>query len=448
MNDNHHQHDTHDTHDTLCNASQRAVDSLVDSSMDIGAVPAQDRPRAAKASSLFKLACDSGKHSPCSDSLIDRTLARVTAARAGVIGPRAEPSVEHASPDEDVYLIPDDEEAVDAFVAAGYRADRVNSSLRPRAAVLEAIVGLLTGEASRAGDAGGHHHDAVQHPSSQLLVERTLAAVRSTTMAAPPVDSGVAGRIGGMRLADVFSLAAALILGVSVMWPVLMSMRTRSMKAACGANMATVASAMGSYAGDYREALPQATASFGGPTWWDVGTTPERSNSANLFQLPKQGYAKLKDLACPGNASACKGGACDEKTDWDCSKQVSYSYHVMFGPATQRPRWGQRSANVPMVVLADKSPVIARAMAREVINPLENSPNHGGDGQWGMATDGSAMWLTSPQRGDDNIWLPGSIDETIKLAKLEMKRVGATRGVLKIKGNEVPSSSEDMFVGP
>ena len=35
-----------------------------------------------------------------------------------------------------------------------------------------------------------------------------------------------------------------------------------------------------------------------------AGTSPERSNAANLFTLPKQNYVSLKDMACVGNPNA------------------------------------------------------------------------------------------------------------------------------------------------
>jgi len=272
-----------------------------------------------------------------------------------------------------------------------------------------------------------------------------LASISNMRIAPREQEPVTAGRIG-FRLADMLSLTAVMILGVSVLWPLLSSFRTQSQRMACGTNMSAVATAMGSYASDFRDSLPIASASFAGGTWWDVGTSPERSNAANLFQLAKARYARLQDLACPGNESACTKMSCENMTDWSCSQEVSYSYHIM--SAANRPSWGQRAGAAPMIVLSDKSPVIMRAKRGEVINPNENSPNHGGEGQWTIRTDGSALWLNNPEVQGDNIWLPGSIESVIKEARTQMKLLGTAKAMLIIRGNELPSSVQDIFLGP
>lgn len=103
-------------------------------------------------------------------------------------------------------------------------------------------------------------------------------------------------------------------------------------------------------------------------------------------------------MACPGNPSAdqrcsCEGG----EDDWSSASEVSYSYQAMFSKI--KPQWGELSASGPMVVLADKSPVVARSRLGQAVNPLENSPNHGGDGQWTVRTDGSVVGLAAEWRG-------------------------------------------------
>src|SRR5206468_8597012 len=136
------------------------------------------------------------------------------------------------------------------------------------------------------------------------------------------------------RLADLVSVAAVLLMGVAVLWPILSTVKTYQEKGACAANLGAVASALGMYTGDSKDAFPLATASYGG-SWIDVGTTPERSNSSNLFTLVKSGYAKLHDLACPGNQCAATGPIAPEAKDWRSLPEVSYSYYIMFGK--QRP---------------------------------------------------------------------------------------------------------------
>lgn len=403
------------------------LDGLVDASWNSGELASrlspEDQRRLANAQALAHLLCPTNSAaSPCTQDLIAKTLAKVQNT-----------TPQHIALSQEPVLSPEDEDALDALVAAGFRAEGVSSSLRDRAVSLNAMGDLL--------------RDCPLPPKQDIanLVDRTLAGISSVKIAPREQEPVTAGRIG-FRMADMLSLAAVLILGVSVLWPLLSSFRTQSQRMACGSNMSAVATAMGSYASDFRDSLPIASASFTGGTWWDVGTSPERSNAANLFQLAKARYAKLQDLACPGNASACTKLSCENMTDWSCSQEVSYSYRIM--SATNRPSWGQRAGSAPMIILSDKSPVIMRAKRGEAINPNENSVNHGGEGQWTIRTDGSALWLNSPEVQGDNIWLPGSIEAAIKEARSQMKRLGATNGTLIIRGNELPSSVRDIFLGP
>lgn len=407
---------------------QKALDALMNTGLDRSASP-DDRARFERVQAVLALAA--GPSVNPSPGLADRVLASVIRSSSGTPAATGTPKLAITHDVDGPELTPDDEEALDAYVMAGYRLEKVPSSLRQRAVQIEKIGALLTG-------GGGVHQSAD-------LAQRTLAAIRRA--GSNRTATGVhptTGRSGGFRFVDLVSIAAAVVLGVSVLWPVLATYRVHSSRAACAANMATVAGGFGRYAGDFRDALPMAAASLGG-AWWDVGTTPERSNAANLFQLPRQQYVRPVDLACAGNPKADRGTSCSGRSDWTCHESVSYSYHVMFG--AERPQWGERSAVGPMVILVDKSPVIARARRGEIVNPFENSPNHAGAGQWALRTDGSAVWLKHPQLGEDNIWLPGVIDAMVARARKELAR-GTPAHQIRINGNELPVSRSETFVGP
>jgi hypothetical protein len=420
----------------LSPADAIALDSLIECGFDISAFAPDQQERARRVMAVLGL-LDTPRAESKSDAsrsaLIDRTVKGITSHSAQSLTDSVVPSI----------LCGDDEEALDAYVAAGFRVDRVSSSLRDRAARLESIGTLLT-----SASAG-----SVLESQKASLVTRTMMRIAATPMRVPH-DFG-SGRFNSTRLADVLSVAAAAVLGVSVLWPVLSAWRTRSTRLSCGANMATVALGMGSYANDYRDQLPVASASLAGPTWWDVGTAPGRSNSANLFQLPKLQYTRLTDLACAGNPGTAKDCACDSGNDWKCAENVSYSYQVMF--SQHRPQWGERRRDSQamrdtqaMVVLADKSPVIARSRAKQIVNPLENSPNHGGDGQWALRTDGSAAWLSTPEQGEDNIWLPAFFDDAVSETRQKMRDTNASFATLQIMlvGNEIPERAGNTFLGP
>ncbi len=236
------------------------------------------------------------------------------------------------------------------------------------------------------------------------------------------------GRVpGSVRLRDLASVAAAVLLGCAVLWPMLASSREHSRRTACAANLGRAALGFSMYAGDYDGALPSARASFFGGRWWDVGRG-EASHSANLYRLITGHYNSLVELACPGNHGAPVRAESPAASDWSSPEQVSYSYQL-FG--ARRPTWG---APARFVVLADKSPVIDRARRGERFDAEANSLNHSGGGQSLLFSDGSTVWASSPRlESGDNIWLPAPME-------------GSLRPTLT--GREQPSGPTDAFVGP
>ncbi len=401
--------------DRLTAEDAAAVDALMDASLDVSAVPASMQDRAAVVARLFAFtAAPVAQRQTDPRTLIDVTMARVL-REAG--GPVATPA--------DAELTPDDEDALDAWVGSGYRASKVAPSLRPRAERLEAMAALVSQTPTAVATA------------RPILIDQTMARIAAAAPR-PAAEEAVIGRVGGFRLADALSVAAVILLGVAVLWPVLTAVGGFSRRVACEDNLGVVAAAMGIYGNDYRDRLPVASASMGG-SWWDVGQGRERSNSANLFLLPKLQYTNLGDLACAGNPNAVTQISDPAATDWRNLDEVSYSYYLMF--ADDRPT---ASNAKPVVILADRSPVVRRAVRGQVIFPLENSPNHGGCGQCVLRTDGSVLWLQSPMVDGDNIWLPGWIEDVLRQAEA-MSRSGRWE---PLRGNELPASATDVFLGP
>ncbi|MCE7975376.1 MAG: hypothetical protein DYG92_13800 [Leptolyngbya sp. PLA1] len=392
----------------LCDADCGAVDGLVEAAWC--REHSEACVRAARVREVLRL-LEAG---PAPDaSLADATLARVL---------RAEGRLANA---EEALCI-DDDEAMEVFMGSGYRLDRVPGSLRARAERIASLVTLVTVP-------GG---DGV----SPDLVERTMSRIpiRVRTEQARTWRTTV----GSFRLQDLVSIAAVLLIAGSVVWPVMATTKSMRSKTACGANINAVASAMGLYSGDYAGQLPLAAAGFGGGSWMNVGKGPGESNSSNLFTLARTGYASLKQLACPGNAKAPCGGCRPEQRDWADLEQVSYSYQIMFGP--KRPVWEQGPR---VVILGDASPIIRSQRAGLPWHPLQNSANHGGEGQWVLCSDGSGCFMTTPMAGDDNIWLPGVVE--VALTRIADRiRQGQSSGIIEIRGNELPDSATDSFLGP
>lgn len=393
----------------LSAADRAAIDALFEPTTDNNNLTSETRARRDRASALLRLL--DTPTSPADDTLVDVTMARVMrAARlAAVSQSPAEPELSDA-----------DREALDAWVQTGYDASRVPSSLRARAARHQNLAGLVTNMAA---------------DSTASLIDRTVAAVDQAREAhGGPYKFRGAWR-SNFRMGDLVSIAALLLIAVSVVWPVMAGMRSQASKMACAGNLRDVASAMSAYAGSNKDQMPMATASLGGGRWWDVGSSSGSSNSSNLFTLARSGFASLASLACPGNPHAPRTVAAPGARDWSNLDEVSYSYQIMFGSARHTLQ-GDRAP-----VLADRSPVVLRAVRGQIIYPWENSTNHTGRGQEILYTDGSAQWLNTPTlKNGDNIWLPMVIEDALR-------QVAISRG-LKLQGTETPAGADDVFLGP
>jgi len=384
-----------------------ALDVLIESGWDAGAHSDAKVRHVASILAMLQPRVDLDR------SLADVTLARVLREAGTLPGAGADPS-----------LAPDDEASLDSWVMSGFDSGRVPSSLRERAKKHEALAALVT-----SGPAFG---------SADPLTERTLARVQAEIdRQAESLDFVATRRRPGIRLADLVSVAAVLLIGTGVVLPVLSAMREQSRRVVCNSNMGNTALAMSMYAGSNGDSMPVAMASLGGGKWWDVGVPSAPSNSANLYTLARDGYIPLASLACPGNPSAPTSPAAPGTQDWRCLEEVSYSYQIMFGP---RPEW---NGTHRMPVLADRSPVILRAIRGEQIDPFANAPNHRGVGQHLLYNDGSVSWATSPVLpSGDNIWLPRAIEVRIR------QLPGHSRLPNPLLGTEVPGSTDDACLGP
>jgi len=272
------------------------------------------------------------------------------------------------------------------------------------------------------------------------LIQATLARVQSR------IDAGAsrmtinapARRWGfSMRMNDLISVAALLLLAGAAIFPMVGAMRNYARTSSCQAGLASAAMGFARYANDYRESLPMASASKAGERWNNVGH-PQQSNSANLYTLQRMHYAAMSDLACPGNPGACRAPATPDAMDWKCSEEISYSYQNLF--ATDRPHW---SGDARMIVVADRSPVIVKLLRHEpLIDLAGNSENHDGRGQCVMYNDGSVDWLKSPVlKSGDNIWLPRAVEDWFA----KRQEAAAPK---PLEGNEMPADRSDTFLSP
>lgn len=419
--------------------------------------PSLSRDDAAAMEALFAAGLDPARVHPEARERANRVMALLSGMEAGpaereqdrrllvdVAFARAVRSVRTRGPGSlaNLTLAPFDADAADALEIAGYKREGVPSTLSARAGKLDELGSLIRGGASLAGAAGA----GASGTASRNLIDAVMARVAEETQARgsrmriePSRGLGVAPILARWR--DLVSVAAVLMVGTSVLWTMAGAASHYASRASCASGLRAVASAMGGYAGDYRDELPIATASLGGGRWWDVRRDTPVSNSANLYTLPRTGYASLAELSCSGNPSACKSKTCEPGAmDWGCFDEISYSYHIMFGQF--KPKWNEAARRV---VLADRSPVVKRAVAGERIRPDENSMNHmgagTGAGQNILFSDGSVEWRSSPVlESGDNIWLP-------KPRVIEVQFVKTPTGI-DIRGQELPRDPDDAFVGP
>ncbi|MGE3110015.1 MAG: hypothetical protein AB7G11_11450 [Phycisphaerales bacterium] len=409
-------------YETLHPQDEAALDALASAHFRMEAVEESQRPIARGLSDLLSLLDRGTGGSPEGrQALVDVTLARVAQARRQERRGGTEPALSWG-----------DDEALEALIAAEYDVERVPGAQRYRAKRAANLLGLLGGVVTGSAADGS-------------LVERTLSRVQraieehedrltvATRQAEAPRARGLS-----IRLADAMSAAALLFIGFMLVAPMLLGMRAYNQQQACMSNMHSAGVAFDAYAGDFRSRLPVASRAPAGTSWWNVGD-PEHSNSANLFLLRRANYAPtIEILACCGNPQAPRVAQADW-VDWPTLNQVSYSYQNQF--AERRARWEQGRR---VVILADASPVVRRAIRNGVILPFENSANHDERGQNVLLNDGTGVWLATPNlpfgRGD-NIWLPRNIEA-------EIARLGRRGETFPIEGTEEPEREDDSFVGP
>jgi len=315
-------------------------------------------------------------------------------------------------------LHPEDGEALDALMAAGFDLSEVPAGRRERAARVREVLGLLDRvPADRPGD---------------LLVERTLQRIDHArrTERTEARRTALAPNGPGFRWTDIAAVAAMVIVSVSLAIPMVSHNRAVARKVAGQANLAAAGMGFSNYAADNNGALPAVQARPGDP-WWKVNTFDEQgnalSNSAHAFLLIRGGYATARDLSCPENAHApIKITITSDVRDWGADPEISFSYQNQF--TTVRPKWG---GSQTVAVLADRNPLFTSksSAAQASGDDQAISPNHARlGGQNVLLNDGSVTWLRIPViRNGDNIY--------------HVREHPAT-----YRGNEAPADADDSHL--
>lgn len=393
----------------LCGEDVRALDALAESGFRGGVVPEGLGDRARRLLGVLSLLdtdlSPAQLHSAADRSaLVDVTMARVLRSREDV-------AARIVACDKPSPLAPPCARAVDEMFGS-QSPDPSN-----RVAALLALLGSGAG---------------LSQPHGRSLVDRTMASIhaanRPIRLPAPSAQDVESAPGWSFRLRDLVSVAAVVLIGISIMWPMLVASREQARMIRCADNTQRAGAGFAAFATDHDGRLPQTeAASFGTLPWWNVGDS-KASNSSNLYRLADLGYVLHADLACPGNPDACECPSHESSRDWRSIDEVSYSYQI---PMSLRPILENGGS---IVLMADRSPVVLRAMRGESIDPDAVSPNHGGRGQHVLFGDGSVrLFLTPTLDSGDNLWLPRSVE-------------GVASPTLT--GTERPADASDAFVGP
>ena len=275
-------------------------------------------------------------------------------------------------------LCPQDERLLDALVECGFDPDALEAlSLEDKRRV-KALLRLFE-----------LIDDYPVQDADDALVDATLARIdqyerraSAQTLATDQVDAkDTAGR-RRIYLPDFVSIAAVILIGASIFWPVMTNLHRRNIDTGCANNLRLMGYAFGRYGNDFGGAMPVASLF----TSWNALAR----NVINLGPLVEGAYCERGDLNCPGHEDANFVG-----------DSYSYQWHIPQSHLT----WG--GGEVTMMILADRNRLIDAIYKSEGrIPPLSNSLNHGGRGQNALSTDGSWVWLDQPTVGGDNIWLP------------------------------------------
>jgi hypothetical protein len=310
-------------------------------------------------------------------------------------------------------LCQDDQDAFDALVEAGFDLSKIEPG--PVSERASRILAVLQRLEDYPVDDVVDDEDSPAAMTSESLIQRTLAKIDehegpisieqarasgayAAIGVADPERNGLSMMPSGMGWREMATIAAVLVLLVSLVWPILESTRSMSVALACRTNMMGVGAGLGQYATENDGRLPVAPGMNVNVNWLEG-----RQGSANLLHLARLGYVSPVTLACPGNGHADTSSRLLEMENYATREAASFTFQNLNGRV--QPHWDLRPA---IAILSDSSPVIRAMLDDDIVDREAISPCHGPDGQNVLFSDGSALWLTSSELGCDNIWLPGS----------------------------------------
>lgn len=248
--------------------------------------------------------------------------------------------------------------------------------------------------------------ERVADERQRLRFARQLEAVSS-----PPV---------AFRWTELITVAAVLMLGVAVIWPLLARTSSQARQAACAGNERGIGQAVAAYAAGHQGLMPSVGSNR------SLNTQVADNNLAvpnlvNLYEVVRATGVDPNLFVCPDNRAAPSNVAAATLLEKPTTVPPSYSYQNQVRP--------QRLTQFSMMpIVADKNPLLEQsaddqfAPARSDSRVMSvryrsgvpaDSPSqfHDGRGQNILRADGSVFWAASPVvrpgmvRPIDNIWI-------------------------------------------
>jgi anti-sigma factor RsiW len=263
------------------------------------------------------------------------------------------------------------------------------------------------------------------------LTDRTMAAIdaargRTAELARTELAGGSRSTFSIRELAGI---AAAIILIVAVIVPIMQQSQDRALRSDCNARVGQMGSGLSSYAAANSGFLPGAD-----PVrrrWLSRGDEPSASTSAPLFRLVKDGHVPATVFICPavrGRPALFRVTA--STADFPSAMHITYSYqHTLGGRRLSIKDPALAAVSENMAILSDASPAFAENTFRSDL-ARKSSPNHGGDGQNVLYLQGNVAWRPTPAAGvsGDNIFLADGVED--------------------YDGDEAPTKETDSFLLP
>jgi len=262
----------------------------------------------------------------------------------------------------------DDQRVLDALVESGFdpqTLERMPASDRPRGERLVHLLGLLRDYPVEDGD--------------ETLIHATLAGIdrheasRAQRMSIDPAESRdmQAKRFRRLPLPSLISVAATILIGASIILPILHNLRQEQLDMKRLNNLRYVTHAVDSYASDYDGTIPTARAGLS-------QMVSAVADAINLTPLVEQQYCRINQPPARG-----------------------------YQPLSTGP-WSQSNM---VLFLGDRNPIMDAIRQRRLDSPLLISVGHDRARHNILTQEGAILWLDQPQIRPDSarLWRPRGV---------------------------------------